>query len=59
MAIMLVSLTTVKLAGIVPKLTLLAPVKAVPVMVTTVPPADVPLVGLTLVTAGAAAAVKV
>src|SRR6266852_5411836 len=58
-AMMLVSLTTVKSAGIVPKLTSLAPVKAVPVMVTSVPPAEVPLVGLMLVMAGAAATVKV
>lgn len=44
---------TVKLlAGIAPKLTAPAPVKLVPVIVTLVPPAAGPLVGLTLSTEG-------
>ena len=38
-----------------PKLTALAPVKSVPVMVTTVPPAVGPEAGLTPVTVGGAA----
>ena len=54
-----VSELKVKLAATVPKFTAVAPVKPVPVIVTTVPPAVLPLVGLTLVTAGAAAAVYV
>jgi hypothetical protein len=58
-AIIVVSLITEKLAATVPKLTALAPVKFVPVMVTTAPPADVPELGLTAVTAGAEAALKV
>jgi hypothetical protein len=54
MATMAVSEITVKLtAAVVPKLTDEAPVKALPVMVTTVPPAAVPLNGLTPVTEGA------
>ena len=39
---------------VVPKLTALAPVKPVPVMVTVVPPAGGPATGLTAVTVGAA-----
>ena len=41
-------------AAVAPKLTAVAPVKPVPVIVTEVPPAVGPLVGLTLVTVGAA-----
>ena len=41
--------------GVVPKSTAVAPVKAVPVMVTVVPPAAGPEVGLSPVTVGAAA----
>jgi hypothetical protein len=49
---------TVKLlAGTLPKDTLRAPVKLVPVMVTRVPPPVLPEVGDTAVTAGAEAAV--
>ena len=47
--------TTVKLvAATVPKTTLVAPVKLVPVMVTVVPPAGGPEVGETAVTVGVA-----
>jgi hypothetical protein len=46
-------------AGVPPKETALAPVNALPVMVTTVPPAMVPDVGVIPVTAGTAAAVYV
>ena len=41
--------------AIVPKFTVVAPVKFVPVMVTDVPPAIGPLAGKTLVTVGGAA----
>ena len=41
-------------AGLQPKLTALAPEKLVPVMVTVVPPASGPAMGLTAVTVGAA-----
>ena len=41
-------------AAVAPKLTAVAPVKPVPVMVTEVPPASGPAVGLTAVTVGAA-----
>ena len=59
-AVIVVSLTTVKLvAAVVPKSTAVAPVKPVPVIVTKVPPAAGPLVGLRPVTVGAATAVKV
>ncbi len=52
-AVIVVSLVTVKLvAGVVPKATAVAPVKLVPVMVTVVPPAVGPEVGLTPVTVG-------
>src|SRR5712692_1387328 len=44
--------TTVKLAATVPKLTDVAPVKFVPVIVRSVPPPVVPLVVLRLVTVG-------
>jgi hypothetical protein len=48
-----VELFTVKLvAGVAPKLTAVAPVKFVPVMVTDDPPAAGPLTGLILVTTG-------
>ena len=51
-----VSFTTVTfVAGVVPKSTAVAPVKPVPVIVTRVPPAVGPLVGLRPVTVGAAA----
>ena len=54
-AVIVVSETTVKLvAGEVPKSTAVAPVKAVPVIVTKVPPDSSPSVGLMLVTVGAA-----
>jgi hypothetical protein len=50
-----VSETTLNVAaGLFPKLTTVAPVKLVPVIVTIVPPAVGPLVGDTLVTVGAA-----
>jgi hypothetical protein len=46
--------TTEKLvAGTPPKVTVVAPVKFVPVTVTTVPPAVLPVFGLTAVTVGA------
>ena len=55
-AVIVVSFTTVKpVAGFVPKSTAVAPVKPVPVIVTRVPPAAGPLVGLRPVTVGAAA----
>ena len=43
-------LTTKLVAGVAPKLTAVAPVKRVPVMVTLVPPAVGPKLGLTLAT---------
>ena len=53
-AVIEVALLTVKLAAAVaPKLTAVAPVKLVPVSVTTVPPAVVPEVGEMPVTVGA------
>jgi hypothetical protein len=55
-AVMLLAEFTVKLvAGVPPNSTAVAPVKPVPVMVTEVPPAVVPLAGLRPVIAGAAA----
>ena len=55
-AVIEVSFTTVTfVAAFVPKSTAVAPVKPVPVIVTRVPPASGPLVGLRPVTAGAAA----
>ena len=55
-AVMLVALVTVKLgAFVVPKLTAVALVKPVPVIVTLVPPALGPDAGLTPVTVGTAA----
>ncbi len=52
-AVMEVDETTAKLVAlVVPKSTVVAPVKPVPVMVTLVPPAVVPEIGLTSVTAG-------
>jgi hypothetical protein len=60
MAVMLVSEFTVKLAAAtVPKDTAVAPVKPLPLTVTLVPPPVLPLVGVTLVTEGADAVVKV
>ena len=54
-AVIEVALTTVTfVAGVVPKSTAVAPVKSVPVIVTGVPPAVVPLVGERAVTVGAA-----
>ena len=51
-----VSLTTVRLvATVLPKVTAVAPVKPVPMMVTAVPPAVVPDVGEMLVNVGAEA----
>ena len=59
-AVIEVSLTTVTpVAAVVPKSTAVAPVKPVPVIVTEVPPAVGPVVGLRLVTAGAAGSVKI
>ena len=53
-AVIVVSLATVtSVAAVVPKSTPVAPVKPVPVIVTEVPPAAGPLVGLRPVTAGA------
>ena len=55
-AVIWVAELTVKLAAlVVPNLTPLAPVRLVPVMVTVVPPAIVPLAGEMLVTLGMAA----
>ena len=52
---MLVALLTVKLvAAVEPKLTAVAPVRLVPVIVTLVPPASGPAAGATCVTPGAA-----
>src|ERR1039457_7195191 len=51
-AVIVVAFTNVKLAATPPKVTLVAPVKVVPVMVTTVPPAGEPESGLTEVTVG-------
>ena len=57
-AVIFVFETTVKLAAAtLPKVTPVAPVKLVPVMVTEVPPAVLPEVGLSAVTVGTAAAV--
>jgi len=50
--------TTTFVAELAPNFTAVAPVKLVPVMVTTVPPAAGPLVGLNAVTVGAATYVK-
>src|SRR5437867_2519309 len=59
-AVMLVSETTVKsVAATAPKLTALAPVKLAPVIVTVVPPLDLPAVGVIEVTEGAGAKVTV
>ena len=53
--VMLVALTTLTLvAATPPKVTPVAPVKLVPVSVTLVPPAVLPLFGLTLVSVGGA-----
>jgi hypothetical protein len=53
-AVMLVSETMVKaVALVVPNFTAVAPVKPVPVTVTTWPPAVLPVLGLTALTAGA------
>ena len=54
LAVIVVSFTTVRfVAAVVPNSTAVAPVKPVPVIVTGVPPAVGPLVGLRPVTAGA------
>ena len=54
-AVIEVSLTTVTfVAAVAPKSTAVAPVNPVPVIVTDVPPAVEPVVGLTPVTVGAA-----
>ena len=45
-------LTVKPVAGVAPKLTAVAPVKPVPVMVTEVPPAVGPVVGVVEVTVG-------
>ena len=53
MAVIWVALLTVKLVAVVaPNLTAVAPVRLVPVIVTLVPPAVGPAVGLTEVTVG-------
>jgi hypothetical protein len=53
---MVVAFTTVKLvAGLAPKVTAVAPLKPVPVIVTVVPPAVGPNVGLRLVIVGMSA----
>ena len=53
-AVMVVALTTTTLVAAVPPIvTLLAPVKLVPVIVIAVPPLVEPLVGVTLVIVGA------
>jgi hypothetical protein len=49
-------ITVNAVAARVPKLTAVAPVKALPVMLTTVPPFVVPLLGLMLLTDGVEAA---
>jgi hypothetical protein len=55
-ALILVALTTVnEVAAVDPKLTAVAPVNPLPVMVTTVPPASGPALGRTAVTVGTAA----
>ena len=51
-AVIEVALTTVKLAAVPPNDTAVAPVKFVPLIVTLVPPAAGPLLGLTAVTVG-------
>jgi hypothetical protein len=51
-AVIVVSLSTVKLAVVAPNRTWVAPVKFVPLIVTSVPPSAVPVVGLMLVTVG-------
>ena len=52
-AVICVALLTVKpVAAVAPNFTAVAPVKPVPVIVTLVPPAADPLVGLTAVTVG-------
>ena len=56
-AVMDVAETNKNDAALVPNFTAMAPVKPLPVMVTVVPPASGPLVGLTLVTIGPAVAV--
>jgi len=56
-AVIDVSLLTVKDAGVEPKFTALAPVRSVPVIVTDVPPVVVPVVGVMPVTVGAAGSV--
>ena len=54
-AVIEVALLTVnEVAAVAPNFTAVAPVKLVPVMVTEVPPAAGPVVGLTIVTVGAA-----
>jgi hypothetical protein len=53
-AVMLVALTTVnEVAAVLPKLTAVAPVNPLPVMVTSAPPASGPAVGEIPVTVGA------
>src|SRR5450755_4327354 len=59
-AVICVAVLTTKLAAAVPpKLTAVAPVKPVPVIVTVVPPDVVPVVGLRLVTVGCAVTTNV
>ena len=53
-AVIWVGPSTVNPAAVLPKLTAVAPVRFVPVMVTNVPPTSGPLVGLIAVTVGAA-----
>jgi hypothetical protein len=51
----LVAVTSVKVASVPSKVTLLVPFRLVPVIVTFVPPAAVPLMGVKLVIVGAGA----
>jgi hypothetical protein len=55
----LVELVTVNVAALAPNDTAVAPVKAVPVMVTGVPPAVVPELGVRALTVGAGGTVTV
>src|SRR5438067_1949799 len=57
--IVVAELTTKLVAGVPPKDTAVAPVKFAPVMITDVPPAGVPELGLTDVTVGVGVGTKV
>ncbi len=59
-AVICVAFTTVTfVAAVLPKLTAVAPVKSVPVIVTVAPPVVRSLAGLRMVTVGAASTLKV